>query len=57
MIQKLVKNIPFIQLDLCLQQVKNRTKLKNKIYILKSEARLKDGKFKFNSWFNLKKVE
>jgi hypothetical protein len=48
MIQKLVKNNPFIQIDLCLQQVKNRTKLKNEDYIVKSEAMLKDDKFKFN---------
>ena len=45
-------------LDLYLQQVKNRTKLKDEIYILKSEAMVKDGKFKFHSWLNnIKKVE
>lgn len=27
---------------------------KDEIYILKSEARLKDGKFKFYSWLNNK---
>lgn len=31
---------------------------KDEIYILKSEARVKDGKFKFHSWLNnTKKVE
>lgn len=52
------KKFHFIQVDLYLQQVKNRTKLKDEIYILKSEARVKDGKFKFHSWLNnTKKVE
>lgn len=52
------KKFNFIQVDLYLQQVKKRTKLKDEIYILKSEAMLKDGKFKFHSWLNnIKKVE
>jgi hypothetical protein len=54
MIQNLVKKNFFIQLYLCLQQVKNRTK-KKWIYILKSKLKLKDGKFKFH--FRLNKIE